>query len=471
VKPPTAPPAHTRPAERPRRLPCHGPDCPHATQEELRLLHACKQSIRPSNTSAFMSNVLELVVLNEPGFLRSLFPVQSGIGSRCCLRYPSDTGLNLERAPRRHRAILHLYFPDPQIEPTFMLFFQHALPVILRENQSFVLVTNADDHNVPWELFSCYSQLRRVFDNTSMADNTSAMLRSFLATPNLLRWYTNNLDTVPHKGKRLPLGWTRPWGTQYKRCAMSISKSHDSDLDPMRDASLLSKLQPLPLGWELQLAPNVFFGGHQPQLTSLTSGASAAHMQWPTSRSRWSPVECYSFASYSLQVMHSLQAASAPLRSRVARVLISFNGNMDRRSQALSALRKSGLADDVQEVVAKRASSSPHVLKPSRVARYDLWWAYTQYAFVAAPPSHGQDTYRFWEVLTLGSIPLVPSGPLDSFYARFPCVILRSWDSITPELLDSQMAVLLQRIRNGSFDRRLMHSGYYADRIRDAQPI
>jgi len=206
-------------------------------------------------------------------------------------------------------------------------------------------------------------------------------------------------------------------------------------------------------------------------VTSLTSGASAAHMQWPTSRSRWSPVECYSFASYSLQVMHSLQAASAPLRSRVARVLISFNGNMDRRSQALSALRKSGLADDVQEVVAKRASSSPHVLKPSRVARYDLWWAYTQYAFVAAPPSHGQDTYRFWEVLTLGSIPLVPSGPLDSFYARFPCVILRSWDSITPELLDSQMAVLLQRIRNGSFDRRLMHSGYYADRIRDAQPI
>jgi hypothetical protein len=38
----------------------------------------------------------------------------------------------------------------------------------------------------------------------------------------------------------------------------------------------------------------------------------------------------------------------------------------------------------------------------------------SSHAFAAAPFSHGQDTYRFWEALARGAIPVLLHGPLDA---------------------------------------------------------
>jgi hypothetical protein len=61
-----------------------------------------------------------------------------------------------------------------------------------------------------------------------------------------------------------------------------------------------------------------------------------------------------------------------------------------------------------------------------------------EYKFVACPWGHGLDTYRTWEVLLLGSFPVVRSSTLDSLYEGLPVVIVKSWTDVSDELLESK---------------------------------
>jgi hypothetical protein len=47
-------------------------------------------------------------------------------------------------------------------------------------------------------------------------------------------------------------------------------------------------------------------------------------------------------------------------------------------------------------------------------------------SFAFAPMGRGIDTHRVWEILLMGSIPIVISSPLDRLYSQFPIVIVRS---------------------------------------------
>ena len=60
-----------------------------------------------------------------------------------------------------------------------------------------------------------------------------------------------------------------------------------------------------------------------------------------------------------------------------------------------------------------------------------------QYKFVLSPKGRGVDTHRFWEILLMGSIPIVESSGLDSLYNKFPCIIVESFKKINDELLNS----------------------------------
>jgi len=60
-----------------------------------------------------------------------------------------------------------------------------------------------------------------------------------------------------------------------------------------------------------------------------------------------------------------------------------------------------------------------------------------QYKFVLSPRGNGIDTHRFWEILTMGSIPIVESSGLDSLYYKFPCIIVQSFKEVNKKLLDS----------------------------------
>jgi hypothetical protein len=55
--------------------------------------------------------------------------------------------------------------------------------------------------------------------------------------------------------------------------------------------------------------------------------------------------------------------------------------------------------------------------------------------FVVCPHGHGLDTHRHWEVLLLGSVPIVKSSPLDEMFRDLPVLILAEWGDLTVHLL------------------------------------
>lgn len=56
-------------------------------------------------------------------------------------------------------------------------------------------------------------------------------------------------------------------------------------------------------------------------------------------------------------------------------------------------------------------------------------------AFELAPRGIAWDTYRLWECLYIGTIPIVRTSPLDELYAGLPILIIKDWKEVTDEFL------------------------------------
>ena len=86
----------------------------------------------------------------------------------------------------------------------------------------------------------------------------------------------------------------------------------------------------------------------------------------------------------------------------------------------------------------------PHEKKQGdRFPLDEVWNFYTQHKAGLAPKGNGMDTHRVWEMLLLGMIPVVKSGPLDSMYQRVPAVIVHDWGDLCREnLLTEKMNAL-----------------------------
>lgn len=70
-----------------------------------------------------------------------------------------------------------------------------------------------------------------------------------------------------------------------------------------------------------------------------------------------------------------------------------------------------------------------------------------EYAFILCPNGNGIDpSPRVWEALVLGTVPIIKSSTLDDAYSRLPCLIVRDWEDITPELLNEKGKELLREV-------------------------
>lgn len=64
------------------------------------------------------------------------------------------------------------------------------------------------------------------------------------------------------------------------------------------------------------------------------------------------------------------------------------------------------------------------------------YWAIASSQFVLCPSGFGYDTYRLWETLLLGSIPIVESNEgFDRTFSRLPVLVVRSFSDLTPQFL------------------------------------
>jgi len=59
------------------------------------------------------------------------------------------------------------------------------------------------------------------------------------------------------------------------------------------------------------------------------------------------------------------------------------------------------------------------------------------YKFICCPRGNGIDTYRFWESIYMGCVPIVESSLLDDLYSKVNCIIVDSFFNLKKEQLDN----------------------------------
>ena len=213
----------------------------------------------------------------------------------------------------------------------------------------------------------------------------------------------------------------------------------DSDISPVADADIVAKVSPLPIG--LGFGPSRCHENRTDSSISLTSPTRGAILTLePTT------------------ALGDRLPVPPPLTERKPRIFVGF------WSSRFRDLRKHAY----YELLSSWTDLS------SRSSTYKLVEMY-RHAFVAAPASRGQDTFRFWETISIGAIPIVLAGPLDFFYAYLPCVVVDSWANITEAKLFSWRAQIIARFGPRPYLHQqvaqLMSSSFYARIIEEGGAV
>lgn len=94
-----------------------------------------------------------------------------------------------------------------------------------------------------------------------------------------------------------------------------------------------------------------------------------------------------------------------------------------------------------------------------RLNRNTTWKLCSGYKYIISPHGNGLDCHRTYEAMCLGCLPVVRSSSLNLIYKDMPVIILNSWDSISPELLEK---LAEQKIKNS---RQKLMLKYWVDFI------
>ena len=87
--------------------------------------------------------------------------------------------------------------------------------------------------------------------------------------------------------------------------------------------------------------------------------------------------------------------------------------------------------------------------------------------FVLCPSGLGMDSYRLWETLLLGSIPIVESNPgLDRTYSFLPVLVVSNYSYLSPQLLRAAYPCFIEHAHE--FKYKHLTSMYWQILIRRA---
>ena len=81
-----------------------------------------------------------------------------------------------------------------------------------------------------------------------------------------------------------------------------------------------------------------------------------------------------------------------------------------------------------------------------------------RFRFLVSPHGAGLDSYRTWEALLAGIIPIVKSSPLDPLYRSLPVLVVRRWEEVTEELLTTTWDMFTEKMR---WDYSPLYTGYW----------
>lgn len=87
--------------------------------------------------------------------------------------------------------------------------------------------------------------------------------------------------------------------------------------------------------------------------------------------------------------------------------------------------------------------------------------------FVLCPSGFSFDSYRIWETLMMGSIPIVESNPsgLDRIFSTLPVLIVRSFSVLTPEYLEKAYPCFITHAAKYNF--HLLQASYWRSLVNE----
>lgn len=81
--------------------------------------------------------------------------------------------------------------------------------------------------------------------------------------------------------------------------------------------------------------------------------------------------------------------------------------------------------------------------------------------FTVSPKGDMHDTYRHWESMIVGSIPVMLKGPLDKIFEDMPALIVEDYEEAT----ESMMIKTYEEMKNKTYNMRKLYIQYWFDLI------
>eukprot|EP00611_Tribonema_gayanum_P021550 TRINITY_DN4169_c0_g1_i4.p2 TRINITY_DN4169_c0_g1~~TRINITY_DN4169_c0_g1_i4.p2 ORF type:complete len:273 (-),score=102.10 TRINITY_DN4169_c0_g1_i4:724-1512(-) len=96
------------------------------------------------------------------------------------------------------------------------------------------------------------------------------------------------------------------------------------------------------------------------------------------------------------------------------------------------------------------------------------WEILMESKFVLAPSGMGYDTFRLWEALAHGAVPIIDACPgFSRTYAGLPVLTVADWGDVTPELLEQVWHEFAVE-RAAEWDFRRLTENYWLELLADA---
>ena len=112
----------------------------------------------------------------------------------------------------------------------------------------------------------------------------------------------------------------------------------------------------------------------------------------------------------------------------------------------------------------KQLAKAPFCYRSPRVPFKDYLFDLASSHFSISPRGIALETFRLWESLYLGTIPIVKTSSLDGLYADLPIVIVNDWSEVTEEFLKAKQ----EEMKKNTFAMEKLSMNYWTQLIRNA---
>jgi hypothetical protein len=371
-----------------------------------------------------------------------------GMAKHCCHVYPNKLGKHaggfFEAGSRNDphyfynskivdRDVLYIATAD---FPDFLDHFQR-LPSTAR----IVLVTGLEDIGTPFELFHP-SRDYRSYSMSGLWPNGQAMdMESFILDPRLVKWFVQNYDLV---------------GCNHFTCSTITKDSASSDEKHKR---IVAKVVPMPIGLDFHTLSE-----KQRHIKGAHQVSAAVCEQLRDHRAATFSNKNVGFTGRVLQANAEFECefnsgSGAAFRKKTRGELCTLVEAAVARGDTRYTKRGGGVNSGTALINRK----------------IGFWQRLATVAFSFSPPGYGMDTHRMWEILSMGTVPIVLSSPLDSLYSQFPVVIVDKWqDAFAEGALEKFRAEIVAKWGEQPFSHEVMHKlslEYWMEKVNAAMPV